>query len=299
MERQPSATTAPRQQWTVLSLIEWSAHHLREKGFDEARLHVDLLLARVLGLPRIGLYTNFDRPLDAAELARFKELFKRRLAHEPLQYILGSTEFMGLPFAVNPSVLIPRPETEVLVEAAVAWARVRQAEGLRVLDIGTGSGNIAVSVARFLPGAVVTAIDTSPEALRTAAANAAANGVTAVRLLEADILADPLPGEQFDAVLSNPPYVPLEEWEQLEPEVRDFEPRNATTDGEDGLRFIRRIAAFAASRLTPGGALFMEIGFGQAEAALDCARSAGLSEVTVLPDYGGIPRVLSARAGAS
>ena len=295
MERQPPATAAPRQQWTVLSLVEWSARHLQEKGFDEARLHVDLLLAHVLGLQRIGLYTNFDRPLDASELARFKELFKRRLAHEPLQYILGSTEFMGLRFAVNAHVLIPRPETEVLVEAAVAWARTRGTEHLRLLDAGTGSGNIAVSMARFVPHAEMTGIDVSAEALRVAGANAAANEVAGIRLLEADMLGDFLPGERFDGILSNPPYVPMEEWRQLQPEVRDFEPRIATTDGGDGLRFIRRLTELAAARLTPGGALFMEMGYGQAEAASDCAREAGLREIALLPDYAGIPRVLSAR----
>lgn len=295
MTPQQPATTAPQQQWTVLSLIEWSARHLREKGFDEARLHVDLLLAHVLGLPRIGLYTSFDRPLDAAELARFKELFKRRLAHEPLQYILGFTEFMGLRFSVNPHVLIPRPETEVLVEAAIAWARTCGTERLRLLDAGTGSGNIAVSMARFVTQAEVTGIDVSAEALRTAAANAAANETAGIRFLEADMLGDPLPGERFDGILSNPPYIPLEEWRQLQPEVRDFEPRTATTDGGDGLRFIRRLAQLAAARLTAAGALFMEIGYGQAEAAVDCAREAGLRDIAVLPDYRGIPRVLSAR----
>lgn len=297
MERQPPATDAPRQQWTVLSLVEWSARHLQEKGFDEARLHVDLLLAHVLGLSRVGLYTSFDRPLDPSELARFKELFKRRLAHEPLQYILGWTEFLGLRFAVDRRALIPRPETEHLVEAAVAWARSRPDPALSFLDVGTGAGTIAVAVARLLPGARITALDADSGALSLAAANAESNATPGIRFVEGDILGEVLAGERFDAVLSNPPYVPLAEWEGLQPEVRDFEPRMATTDGGDGLRFLRRIASFAAQRLVPGGMLFMEIGHGQAEEAAGLAREAGLLEVQVIPDYQGIPRVLTGSRG--
>jgi release factor glutamine methyltransferase len=297
MERQPPATAAPRQQWTVLSLVEWSARHLQEKGFDEARLHVDLLLAHVLGLSRVGLYTSFDRPLDPSELARFKELFKRRLAREPLQYILGWTEFMGMRFAVDRRALIPRPETEHLVEAAVGWARSRPDPSLRMLDIGTGAGNIAIAVARLLPGARITALDADSGALALAAANAESNAAPGIRFVEGDIFGEVLAGEQFDAVLSNPPYVPLAEWEGLQPEVRDFEPRMATTDGADGLRFLRRIASFAAQRLVPGGMLFMEIGHGQAGEAAALTREAGLLGVQIAPDYQGIPRVLSGSRG--
>jgi release factor glutamine methyltransferase len=281
--------------WTVLSLLDWGDRYLRERGLDESRLHTELLLAHVLGLTRLELYLQFDRPLTGEDLAAFKVLFKRRLAREPLQYILGRTEFMGFPIAVDRRVLIPRPETELLVEAAVQVLKERGGEG-EVLEVGTGSGNIAVALGRFLPGAAILSIDVSSEALAVAAQNIGANGVTNVTLKQGDIRRESFGPDRFDLIISNPPYVAREELE--EPEVRDHEPLIATTDGGDGLSFFPLLFDIAGASLRKGGWLLMEIGHGQGEAVLRLARERGFPGGEVRPDYAGIPRVFRARHSA-
>ena len=284
---------------TVLSLLTSASTHLHSLGFDEARLHVEWMLARTLGLKRLDVYLQFDRPLTRDEVTRFKSLYRRRLEHEPLQYILGDTEFMGRTFLVDRRVLIPRPETELLVERAVALLGEREDDERRVLDVGTGSGNIALCVAAMTPGVRMTAIDVSAEALEVAARNGERllpGGVEFVRAdISADTSADILPGRMFDLVLANPPYIPLAEYELLQPEVRDWEPRGALTDGGDGTRIPGRVLAFVSSRLVPGGILLMEIGAGQSARILSLAAASGLEAVTVHPDHAGIPRVLEAR----
>ncbi len=294
---QPSAATHSllRQRWTTLSLLQWAARSLADRGFDEARLHAELLLASVLSCSRLQLYTHFDRPITADELARFKTLFKRRLAHEPLQYILGETEFMGLRLAVDRRVLIPRPETELLVEQALLRMRAMDKPHLQVLDIGTGSGNIAIAVATFEPRAHVTALDVSAEALQLAESNARSNGITAIEFCRASILDDVLPGRTFDFIISNPPYISREEFSLLQPEVRDYEPRIATTDDADGLTIIRRVAQLAARSLHAGGFLFLEIAYNQSTEAREVVERAGLHDVQVAADFAGHPRILSAR----
>ncbi len=292
-----TAATSPQtvQQWTVLSLINWSTQHLSGLGFDEARLHVELLLAEVLGYSRLQLYTNFDRPLTPAELASFKTLYRRRLEHEPLQYILGYTDFMGLRLAVNPAVLIPRPETEILVEKALEWVSSSGKARVEVLDVGTGSGNIAIALAKRCPAAVVTSIDVSREALDLAQKNAAAHETQDITFVQANVLDEFLPGKHFDLLVSNPPYIALAEFAGLQTEVRDFEPRLATTDEADGYRFIRRLAEVAALRIVSGGGLFVEIAYNQGEHSVEILSSAGLLDVCVHHDYSGHPRILSAR----
>jgi release factor glutamine methyltransferase len=241
--------------WTVLELVTWSTTHLQEKKIDEARLTVELLLAHVLKMKRIQLYMNFDKPLTAEELASYKIVLKRRLSREPVHYIIGETEFMGFPFSVDTRVLIPRPETETLVEEAVRCCKsLRGGAAVSVLDIGTGSGCIAVSCARLLPGSVVHAVDISADALTLAKMNAERNGV-AVHFWEADIFADaPLvPAKKFDAIVSNPPYISADVYTTLQPEITEFEPRCAETDESDGLSFYRRIADIAKSMLEEDG----------------------------------------------
>ncbi|MEO8168408.1 MAG: peptide chain release factor N(5)-glutamine methyltransferase [bacterium] len=291
--------TAPpllaKQPWTVLSLIEWSTNHLHERQFDEARLHTELLLAHVMDCTRLHLYTNFDRPLTLTELAQFKELLKRRLTHEPLQYILGETEFMGLPFVVNKHVLIPRQETELLVEKAIEYIDACEKENVEVLDLGTGSGNISISIANFSKSAALSSVDISHEALAVAAANAERNHVSNVAFIHADMMSDFLPGKMFDGIVSNPPYIALEEFDGLQPEVRDFEPRIATTDDRDGFTFIRRITQLADQKLHPDGFLLMEIAYNQSNEAKNIAVQSGLKNVEIFADYSGNPRILSAR----
>ncbi|MER3523761.1 MAG: peptide chain release factor N(5)-glutamine methyltransferase [Ignavibacteria bacterium] len=290
-----SASLGLSPRWTVLSLLQWGAEYLTERGFDEARLHTELLLAHALRCSRLELYTNFDRPMTEEELAQFKVLFKRRLTHEPLQYILGETEFMGIRLAVDRRVLIPRPETEQLVEHVLSVIKGNGTPDLRLLEIGTGSGNIAIALAKFAPSLCITAVDVSEEALRLAKDNAEATAVRSIEFVHADIFDDILPGRMFDVIVSNPPYISLEEFHSLQPEVRDFEPRLATTDEADGLRFIRRIALFAAERLVPEGWLFMEISYNQAPLVQHIVEHAGLRYGGVVNDFAGHPRILSAR----
>jgi release factor glutamine methyltransferase len=280
---------------TVLSLIERASAHLAERSFDEARIHTELMLAHVLGLRRLDLYLQFDRPLTEDELAAFRTLYQRRLAHEPLQYILGETEFMGMRIAVDRRALIPRPETEELVEAAVTTLRGEGEGGGAVLDIGSGSGNIAVALGRMLPHKFIVSIDVSGDAIALAAHNVSCHELPNVALLQGDIGAGMPFGETFEAVVANPPYVPREEYETLAAEVKDHEPRSAVTDDGDGMRVIGRIIDIVPNILHPGGYLFMEIGHGQAERVLQYATVGGLQDAVVLNDVAGIPRILKGR----
>jgi len=282
---------APRQ-WTVLPLLAWAEEYLRARAFDEARLNVELLLARALGVKRLDLYLQFDRPLNAGELAAFRALFRRRLAREPVQYVLGETEFMGFTLEVNPAVLIPRPETEELVEDALSWLRREGRGEARILEVGTGSGNIAVALGASLPGASVTTIEVSPAASALAKRNCLRNGVTNVECVTGDFRAAEFPPRGFDLVIANPPYVSAAEAALLEPEVRDFEPAGALTDGGDGFTMIRLIVSRGAGLLAQGGGMFLEIGASQEEDAAAIARGAGLTDVTVKKDFAGIGRIL-------
>lgn len=292
----PGAAVDPPvpERWTVLSLLQWAAAYLTAREFDEARLHVELLLGRVLGLERIALYLQFDRPLTPAELAAFKALFRRRLDHEPLQYILGETAFMGLTLTVEPAVLIPRPETELLVEAAVTGLRASAHAAPAVLDIGTGSGCIALGIAHLVPSADVLGIDRSREALAVARKNHERYPALRVRFEEQDAASASWPPSAFDLIVSNPPYIALEEYRALAPEVRDHEPRMALTDEGDGLSFYDVLFDAARRALRPGGLLLCEIGHGQEEAITVRASGHGCRVVRVTRDYAGIPRVLEA-----
>jgi release factor glutamine methyltransferase len=273
--------------WTTLKVLEWTKGYLAEKGIGNARLEAEWMLCEILGLDRVGLYVNFDKPLSAAELAHFRGMVARRARREPLQYILGTQEFMGLDFEVAPGVLIPRHDTEVLVEEAVR----RGGNARKVLDIGVGSGCIAVALARLLPDAQVFGVEQSPEALAVARRNAEKNGV-AVTLREGSLF-EPFPGERFDLIVSNPPYIPTADLAGLQPEVRDFEPTGALDGGPDGLDFYRRIIPAAPDYLNPGGWLLFEVGIGQAEQVLGLFGETGrFGELFTAKDPGGIERVV-------
>jgi release factor glutamine methyltransferase len=276
------------ERWTVLKLLQWTADYFRDKGIESPRLDAELLLSATLEMDRVALYVNFERPLIADELARYREKVRRRADREPLQYILGETEFWSLPFSVNPAVLIPRADTEVLVEEAL-----KRIDGCSsVLDVGTGSGAIAVALAHEKPEIKVTALDCSEDALEVARGNARRNGVVErVACLAGDL--NSLPPGPFDMIVSNPPYIPSRDWEQLMPEVRDHEPRLALDGGDDGLEAYRRIAVQAVQLLTPGGWLLVEVGIGQAAVVGALFKAAGLTEVGQRDDYAGIPRVVT------
>ena len=277
--------------WTVLSLIEWGSVYLAARGFDETRLHVELLLGHVLGMKRIQLYLQFDRPLAPAELAAFKVLFKRRLEHEPLQYIVGETEFMGITLSVGPGALIPRPETELLVETALKHVKTAGAETMHVLDVGTGSGCIALGLAHEFPALTVLGIDSSEDALAVARKNHERYPDLKVIFDRHDIRNAGWPDGSFALVLSNPPYIAREEFETLEPELRDHEPRAALTDEQDGLSFYRLLLALAPRVLRAGGVIMCEIGHGQADAVTGIAAASGVRVREIVPDLAGIPRV--------
>ncbi len=258
---------------------------------DRARRDAESLLLHSTGLSRSGLLAHDTDELPPAQAAAFDALLARRLRGEPIQQMTGTAEFYGLPFRVTPDVLIPRPETEHLVERAISLATPFAAP--RILDIGTGSGVIAVALAHTLPHAAVSAVDLSPAALAVARDNAARNEVR-VRFLEGDLLA-PVVAEQFDLIASNPPYVPETDRPTLAVEVRDFEPALALFAGPDGLTVYRRLIPQAFAALVPGGWLLLEIGFGQRDAIDALLAAAGFASIAFTPDLQGIPRVAEAR----
>jgi len=270
------------QPWTVRRVLGWTTQHFEKLGLDSPRLTAELLLAHVLHTSRVRLYTDLDRPLEAGELAAYRGLIARRAAGEPTSYLTGTREFYGRTFAVDPRVLVPRPETELLVEA-VLQAVPRDAE-VRVLDLCTGSGCVGITLALERPRARVLATDTSPGAVEVARANAAALGPAdrfEARL--GDLLA-PVEGEPpFDVVVANPPYVPTGELPTLSPEVRR-EPPLALDGGADGLDVVRRIAEEAPRRLVPGGLLALEIGDGQGPAVHSLLEAAGYGSVRIERD---------------
>lgn len=276
--------------WTVLKVLTWTKGYLGEKGVENARLEAEWLLCEVLGLDRVGLYVNFDRPLSEKELALFRGMVVRRARREPLQYILGTQEFMGLDFDVTPAVLIPRHDTEVLAEEAIR----RAAPAGHILDIGVGSGCIAVALAKALPQAEVWGVERSPEALLLAEQNAAKHGVR-VTLFEGSLF-EPFPDRHFDLIVSNPPYIPTRDLENLQPEVRDFEPRGALDGGADGLDFYRVIIPAAPAHLSPEGLLLFEVGIGQAEDVLGLLTETGRFDgLFTAQDAAGIDRVVGGR----
>jgi release factor glutamine methyltransferase len=285
--------------WTIRELMKSAIEHLQGKGFEDARLTVELLLAHALELQRIQLYVNFDKPLSQDELKQFRTLYERRLAREPVQYIIGSANFMGLHFSVDPRVLIPRPETETLIEQVMlACQRYPEGEPIHILDVGTGSGNIAVSIVKFVKQAHVTAIDVSLEALAVAKQNARLHSIESrIHFSCSDIFdqTDTVFQAQYDLLVSNPPYVPKDEWDQLQREVKDFEPSTALTDGNDGMKFYTHIVKIVPGVIKPGGGIILEVGFGQAEIVAQELRKSGLTEILITRDLQDVPRVVSGR----
>jgi release factor glutamine methyltransferase len=284
------------QAWSIRDLMKFTINHLQQHGFGEARLNVELLLSHALQCQRIELYTHFDKPLSATELKTFRDLYQRRLTHEPVQYIVGTTSFMGLQFAVDNRVFIPRPETETLVEQVMLKCNQRmEGEEASILDVGTGSGNIAVSLAKLVRNTRITSIDTSQQALDVAEVNARAHGVAeSILFVNTDFFESSrsFVAGQFDYLVSNPPYVSIEEWQELDPEVRKFEPEQAVGDQKDGYEFYRRIGEVAPQLIHKDGWVIVEVGHGQAEVVCEIFRSASLEEISVVNDLQEIPRVV-------
>lgn len=293
-----SATRPPEDGiWTVLRMMRWSGEYLAEKGVERGRLDAEHLLAHTLGMERLQLYLQYDRPLTPEELDGFRPLLRRRARREPLQYILGHAAFRELELVVDTRVLIPRPETEVLVQEVLDWAASTGEEEMTAVDVGTGSGAIALSLAREGPFRRVVATDASRDALAVAAVNVADAEMEEVVELRHGGLFEPLDaGERFQVVVSNPPYVGEVEEGELEPEVVEWEPRDALFAGPDGLAVLRALVAGAAAHLEDGGLLALELGAGQAGPVTAAVEEAGgWDDVRVRKDLAGRERVLLAR----
>ena len=280
--------------WRLLDILENTSRFFAAKGLENARLQAELLLAAVLGVNRLDLYLQFERPLHTSEVDRYREYVRQRLQRVPVQYITGVAAFRHLELTVTPAVLIPRPETEVLVDVALELLPA----GGRVLDLCCGSGAVALSLAQEAAAAKVVATDVSAAALEVAKANGQRCGLAERVEWHCGDLFAPLHGiEPFDLIAANPPYVRRDDLAQLAPEVRDYEPHLALDGGEDGLAYYRRIAQEAADFIRPGGYLLLEVGDGQSAAVEDLlARSERLTEVQIRPDLNQIPRVVVARA---
>lgn len=295
----PAATPAAEgaetgERWTVLKLLTWTADFLRRKGSESPRLDAEVLLAHVLGWPRISLYTHFEDLVSESDRGKYRELIRRRAEGAPVAYLVGRKEFYSLTLQVSPAVLIPRPDTETLVAEFLSQFKGQHAP--RVADIGTGSGAIALACASQHRTAQLIAVDRSPEALAVARSNAETLGLTdRVEFREGDLL-EPLAGDSpFDAILSNPPYIPTDDIAGLEPGVRDFEPHLALDGGADGLEVVARLIAGAPARLVPGGQLILEIGSPQEDAVRELI--AARPEFDLMPtirDAANHPRVIRA-----
>ncbi len=294
-----SSATTPDGGWTVQKILEWTTGFLKQKGVESPRLEAELLLAHARKCQRIRLYTDFAELLSDDQRAVMRELVQRRAKREPLAYIVGTREFYGRPFDVDANVLIPRPETETLVD--VCLERIPKDEPREILEVGIGSGCISVTIARLRPQCSVIATDMSEGAISVAQRNAEKQGVTTrVTVLHGDTLEPVMnSGRKFDGLVSNPPYVRDDERSELQPEVGQHEPAQALFAGPDGLDVVRRIAAEAPQLLKQGAFLAMELDPSQCAAVSDMLRSVGFSSVLIRKDLSGLDRIVEATYGES
>jgi release factor glutamine methyltransferase len=295
MQREAAGSDSAATGWTIRRVLAWAAEDFARRQFESARLDAELLLGEALGVDRIRLVIDRERPLSSTELGRFRELVRRRRAGEPVAYIRGRREFFGLEFRVDPRALIPRPDTETLVDVALERTRRRDLFG-RAVDLCTGSGCVAIAFARERPTWRVTGVDIDPEAVALARENALRLGaLPTVSFRVGDLFRALREGERFDLVTANPPYIPTSEYEALPPMIHDFEPRVALDGGADGLLVTARLIADAPAHLAPGGLLAVEVAWDQAEHVAELMRQAGLVDIGRYRDYAGIERVVSGR----
>lgn len=285
----------PVSQWTILTLLQWATGFFKTKKIDSPRSTAEILLAQTLGIQRIELYLRYDQPLRKRELAQFKTFIQRRVQNEPVAYITGTKEFWSLNLAVGPEVLVPRPETECLVENVIAWIKQERAGKTGdLLDMGTGSGAIVLALATELPDWRFWATDRSLAAIAIARKNACANGLEQrISFWVSNWFEGIDESRRFDLVVSNPPYIPTADIEELQPEISRFEPRLALDGGLDGLRDLERIVLSAPKVLKSGGALFLEIGYNQADAVRELAQNSGAyGPIDLFQDYSNLDRVV-------
>lgn len=286
------------EQWTIKKLLDWMTSHFTEKKIDSPRLTAELLLSSLLNMQRIELYMNFDKEVETVKLEKLRDLVKRCLNHEPVQYLINRTEFYSLSLKVSKDCLIPRPETELLVERAIEFLRTRTGPQ-HVCDLCTGSGCIAVSIAKNFPEASIIATDICDKALSIAAENVAKYNLgEKIRLLHGDLfkpIIDQLDGKEFDLIVCNPPYISLPEYENLEPKVKNHEPRLALEAGPEGLDIYRRIAAEVGSHLKKDGLLLLEIGWLQGKAVKQLLNDTNIfCEIKIEKDLSDNDRIVSA-----
>jgi release factor glutamine methyltransferase len=276
------------KQLTVLEAVQLSTGYLEEKGIESPRLNAELLLAGILNCKRLDLYLMFERPLNDEEVQSYREYIARRGKFEPLQYILGEVEFYGLKLKVSKDVLVPRPETELLVEEAIKLSS--EVNVKTIIDIGSGSGNIAISLAKNLNGVKVTSIDLSSSAIKVAEANAGFNGVNdKIDFINSGI-EEYQTNQQFDLIVSNPPYVSEQDYSSLQKEILEYEPIESVTDKSDGYKFYRLISERSNDFLKNGGYLLFEMASGQSEKIKSILEQNNFSDIKIVKDYQNIDR---------
>ena len=281
--------------WKVIDILKTTTDYFKNKPIENPRLNAEQLLAHVLDLSRVQLYVQFERPLSSTEVSLFRELIRRRAAKEPLQYILGKTEFMGLNFKVTPAALIPRPETELLVEHIIEIVKNSKNKNLSIIDIGTGSGCIAISLAHYLMDCKITATDISQEALDLAKINATVNETNNVNFLKHDILmASKFPVESIDIIVSNPPYISVAEMNDLPNEIKNFEPELALTDNKNGILFYDKILSLIDKDLKCKFVI-MEINANLKDQIINIATRYNFTDLEIITDLNDHPRLLKIR----
>ncbi len=281
--------------WKVIDILKITTDYFKDKQIENPRLNAEQLLAHVLDLSRVQLYVQFERPLSSTEVSLFRELIRRRAANEPLQYILGETEFMGLNFKVTPATLIPRPETELLVEHIIETVKNSKNENISIIDIGTGSGCIAISLAHYLTDCKIIATDISQEALNLAKNNATANKTNNVNFLKHDILmASKFPVDSIDIIVSNPPYISVAEMNDLPNEIKNFEPEVALTDNKNGILFYDKILSLIDKDLKCKFVI-MEMNANLKDQIINIATKYGFTDLEIITDLNNLPRILKIR----
>jgi release factor glutamine methyltransferase len=282
--------------WNIQKVLNWTLPYFEKHQVPESRLSAELLLSHVLKCKRLDLYLQYDRILTGPELKEYRSFIERRITHEPVAYILGEKEFMGLNFKLTPDVLIPRPETEILVETALSEIKGHQTKSVRVLDVGTGSGAIAISIAHYCTECQITAIDISRAAIEVAKQNSEHQGVNNVEFLVLDALDLPVnTDEKYDFVLVNPPYIAEKERKELHTQITNYEPGIALFSGKNGLQFYSGFIPKIPLIIKKGGWIFMEIGYDQKEQINIILKESNFSEIEFIPDYQKIDRIAKAR----
>lgn len=275
---------------TILEVINLSTKYLREKGIDSPRMNAELLLAHTLKMPRLQLYLSYELPLKEEELIIMRNYLKKRGEFEPLQYIIGETDFFGLKLKTDKRALVPRPETELLVEEIIR--QYKDFEKVKFLEIGTGSGNIVISIVKNILNSFAVTIDKSSDAINLAKENAALNEVlNKIEFINCDLNQFEIK-EEFDFVVSNPPYVSLNDYNSLQKEIVKYEPFEAVCDGNDGFSFYRMIIEKAKKNIKHGGKIFFEIGFNQSEVVKSILETNDFKEISIIKDYQKIDRII-------